>query len=330
MAFPIALLILGAGAGAYFLMQPSKPKAGAATTPANPVVVPPTSLPTPPGGVPAEQMPGGPPTVVITPPATTASTPAASTPAASTPAATAQTPQQILTQALPQLLQNVPQLLPQQAQPATPATPEPTAIKTVPAPGATSTPAPTATPAAATTPAVTPQQILTGLPQAAQQILNQAVPSLITATPIQAAETHPDLDPKGTIALAKLLIDREASAGWKSANQSDVLAWQKRVGLTADGKFGEKGELRMAQEVGILPLIRYWPASTLQGTEVPKYQAALRAYAATVQASNPAHAIALNNSAAFEVGQSYAANPAAIPVSLRQGQADLLSQVLKS
>ena len=112
---------------------------------------------------------------------------------------------------------------------------------------------------------------------------------------------------------------------------ADVKAWQKRVGtLVVDGEFGEKSELRMAQEVGILPLIRYWPASSQKATEVPKYQAALRAYAASVQASNPAHAIALNNSAAFEVGYGYTANPAAIPVSLRQGQADLLSQILKS
>jgi hypothetical protein len=257
-------------------------------------------------------MPGGQPTVLITPPATTGA---------------AKTHQQIITEQLPNLLSNLPQLAPQTAT-AAPAEP---AIKAVPAPGETTVPAAAKTPA---TPAATPQQILTQtLPAAAQQILTQALPGLQTATPLQTAETHPELDPKGTIALAKLLIDREASAGWKSANQAEIKAWQARLGVaavgTADGKFGEKSKLGMAKEVGVLPLIRYWPASSQKGTEVPKFQTQLRSYAASIAAGNPAHAIALNNSAAFDVGQGFASNPAAIPISLRQGQADLLSQILK-
>jgi hypothetical protein len=309
MALPIVLL-LAAGAGAYFLMQPGKPKStGAAALPAGatpPVIVPATALPVPPGGVPAEQMQGGQPTVLITPPATGPATPA-------------QTPQQILTAALPNLLT---QYAPQPTE-----SPTVPAIKTVPAPGETKVPT-------AAAPAQTPQQVVTqGLPAAAQQILTQALPALMTATPLQTAETHPELDPNGTIALAKLLIDREASAGWKSANQAEIKAWQGRLGVAAvgkaDGLFGEKSALGMAKEVGVLPLIRYWPASIQKGTEVPKHQKALRTYAATVATSNPAHAIALNNSAAFDVGQGFATNPPAIPVSARQGQADLLSQILK-
>jgi hypothetical protein len=127
------------------------------------------------------------------------------------------------------------------------------------------------------------------------------------------------------------LIDREASANWKAALQPEIKAWQGRVGLLTDGKFGETGALRMAQQVGVMPVIRYWPASSQKGTEVPKYQQKLRAYADTVRATNPAHATALSNAAAFEVGFSYGSdNPAPIPVSLRQGQADLLAQVLTS
>jgi hypothetical protein len=231
----------------------------------------------------------------------------------------------VITQSLPQVLQNLPQLVAQASQPTSAQPPQ--VIKEVPSPGQSTSTVPAT---AVQVPASTPQQVLTqALPTAVTQILNQALPQVVPATPLQTAETHPDIDTYGTIALAKLLIDREATANWKSANQAEVLAWQKRVGLTADGKFGEKGELRMAQEVGVLPLIRYWPANTLQGTEVPKYATQLRAYAASIQAANPAHAAALSNAAAFEVGQSYAANPAPIPISLRQGQADLLSQILK-
>jgi len=306
------LILLGAAGGAlYLLTQPTKKKEEASQlpsgTPGVPVVVPASSLPTPPGGTPAEQMPGGPPTIVVTPPG-----------GASTPA---QTPQQVLTQALPQLMQNLPTLIPTQV--ATTAPPQAPEVKTVPAPGQPATPQPAQ-------PVQTPAQVLTQqLPTAVTQVLQQAAQAMPPTTPLQSTETSVALDPNGTVALAKVLIDRESSSGWKSANTTEVAAWQKRVGLTADGKFGEKSALRMAQEVGVLPLVRYFPANTAKETEVPKYQSAVNAYAATVAPSNPAHAVALRSSAAYDVGYGFAASPSAIPVSMRSGQADLIAQALK-
>jgi hypothetical protein len=315
MAAGLGLLLLAAAGGAYLLMAPTK-KQGASATGGTPVVVPPSALPVPPGGVPAEQMPGGPPTVVVTPPATSS-------------AQAQQTPQQILTQAIPNLLaaaqQALPQLAPQTAVKEVPApgqppapTAAPTVVKEVPPPGQAS-PAPTAP---------TPQQVLTAaasqLPTAVTQVLQQAG-QILPQTPLQTTETHPAIDTNGTIALAKSMIDREQMSGWKSALQPDIMSWQRRVGLTGDGKFGPGSALRMAQEVGILPVVRYWPASSQKNVAVPQYQSQLRALADSVQSANPAHAEALRLSAAFEQGQTYGTdNPPIVPLSARTWQADQL------
>lgn len=321
MAFPLALAVLLAGGGALLLFSPKK-KTGTATGP-NPILVPAEQLPAPPGAVGPTEMPGGPPQVIVAPPA------------ASQPALT---PQQQVTQALPNLVQQVQQALPQLfPQPAA----TPPVVKTVPAPGETSLPPAASTapnnilapPAAA--PAAAPVSI-PGIPATVTQQLPQVLTNVITqaaqatqATPLQQAETQPAVDTNGTIALAKKMIDREASAGWKSALQTEINAWEARVGLPTGGKFGEGDAKRMAQEVGVLPLVRYWPKNTLAKTEVPKYRAALEAIAASVRATNPAHAAALTSSAAFETGRTYGTdNPAPVDPSLRQIQANALQMKL--
>lgn len=76
--------------------------------------------------------------------------------------------------------------------------------------------------------------------------------------PLTEVETRPENDPAGTIALARRLLAREEALGWKSDLQDSVAAWQERVGLKSDGLFGIDSAARMAEEVGILPLIRYW------------------------------------------------------------------------
>jgi hypothetical protein len=144
-----------------------------------------------------------------------------------------------------------------------------------------------------------------------------ALPSVAVPTPIQTAEQHPAVDTYGTIALAAKMIDRETGAGWKTALKPEITAWQKATGLVADGLFGVKSELRMATEVGILPLVRYWPANSVKATTLAAYKAALEALAQTLDATNHPHAIGLRSSAAFELGQAYTGTPAAISPSLR-------------
>ena len=144
-----------------------------------------------------------------------------------------------------------------------------------------------------------------------------ALPSVAAPTPIQTAEQHPAVDTYGTIALAAKMIDRETGAGWKTALKPEITAWQKTTGLTADGLFGVKSETRMATEVGILPLVRYWPANSIKATTLAAYKAALEALAQTLDATNHPHAVGLRSSAAFELGQAYTGTPAAISPSLR-------------
>lgn len=77
-------------------------------------------------------------------------------------------------------------------------------------------------------------------------------------SPLAREETQPSVDPFGTVALARDMLARETMPGWKSDLQDAIAIWQRRVHLEPDGLFGLISAARMAQEVGILPLVRYW------------------------------------------------------------------------
>lgn len=82
--------------------------------------------------------------------------------------------------------------------------------------------------------------------------------------PLAPVETSPSLDPVGTVSLARLLLAREELPGWKDDLKEEVKNWQENTkgDLVVDGKFGIKSAARMALEVGILPLVRYYPTDT--------------------------------------------------------------------
>jgi hypothetical protein len=156
-------------------------------------------------------------------------------------------------------------------------------------------------------------------------------PPAVPVSPAVQAETHPQLDQWGTIALAQKMINAESAAGWKTALKAEIGAWQKKLGLKVDSLFGTKSALKMAEEVGILPLVRYYSAtggSQLQ--QVAAYRVALNKLADQFQVSadGVAHAKGLRSSAAYEAGQGYAGTPKAIPVSARQAQAAALAAQL--
>lgn len=146
-----------------------------------------------------------------------------------------------------------------------------------------------------------------------------AVPAVSNETALPAEETKPENDPSGTIALARLLLERETAPGWREAMKDAVKNWQIRLGLTADGKFGPKGALRMAEEVGILPLVRFWPAGSQKASALADYRASVRALADTVakQRDGEAHAAALRQSAQVEDARAYG-NPNAAPLTSAQ------------
>ena len=130
---------------------------------------------------------------------------------------------------------------------------------------------------------------------------------------LPSIETTPQLDPNGTIALARLLLERETQSGWKEAHQAEVKTWQLRRGETPDGKFGRNSAYTMAQEVGVLPLIRYWPSSVPKAKALAEYREFLNNMANAIQQQRPedqAHATALRLSALREDARSYGvANP---------------------
>jgi hypothetical protein len=131
--------------------------------------------------------------------------------------------------------------------------------------------------------------------------------------PLAQEETTAQADPIGTIRLARNMIAAEESSNWKTALQPDIKSWQTRAGLSSDGKFGPKSALRMGEEVGILPRVRYW--SKTGGTktqQLEKYRSNLNALADQLEAKNPkmqAHASALRISAVNEDGGGYPAAP---------------------
>lgn len=154
------------------------------------------------------------------------------------------------------------------------------------------------------------------------------IPVPPAATPVQHEETKVDQDPHGTVALAKAMIDAESMSGWKAALHPMIAAWQSSVGLKGDGKFGPGSAAAMAQEVGVLPLIRYYPAGTQLKADLQAYRDLLYTMAANFDSRNPAHAAALRSSAQYETGQAYSGTPKAIPASARMAQASLLAKAL--
>jgi hypothetical protein len=171
-------------------------------------------------------------------------------------------------------------------------------------------PAPSFSPSAPSTPPGAGVSSVVVPPQAPS-----AVPVVVppNAPPLAVEETKPENDPYGTIRLARLMLEEQARKGWKYVSQS-VKDWQLRVGLTDDGKFGPGSALRMAQEVAIMPWIRYYPkGSASKAAAVESYRSRLKAYALGIERSKPEHAKALFIAANTENGQGWPDSPAASP-----------------
>lgn len=172
--------------------------------------------------------------------------------------------------------------------------------------------------------------IVNQVAQATQAAAATAGVPTVSPTVLHTEEVKIDQDPNGTIALAKSMINAESSAGWKTALANDIKVWQARMGLTADGKFGPKSAIKMAAEVGVLPLVRYY-ASTggTKATQVAAYRAAIEQVASNVASTNPAHSVSLRSSESYEQGQGYATSPGPVPATARIAQATTLAGNLK-
>src|SRR5690606_20611890 len=160
-------------------------------------------------------------------------------------------------------------------------------------------------------------------------VLSSASPESVPSSgspPLVATETAPEHDPNGTVALAHVLLQAESKPNWKYEHQDLVAEWQKKVGtLVPDGKFGPKSALKMAEEVAILPYVRFW-SHWDKATGPREYRASLNALADKLEAESPAkkaHAEGLRKSAQREQAQSFPSKPAPQPNSEKEVQSIL-------
>jgi hypothetical protein len=132
------------------------------------------------------------------------------------------------------------------------------------------------------------------------------------APPVVAVE-QPSAVPSDTAALVALMLADEATPGWKR-KYPELGAWQAARGRTVDQMFGPGDAVAMAQEIGTLPIIRYWPRGSLPQTALQPYRSQLAAIAAT--APEPRRAQLLMTSAR-EQGQGFAGPASTAPIATR-------------
>ena len=157
-------------------------------------------------------------------------------------------------------------------------------------------PAPAATP---TSPPATPPLVL-------PDILGGLTPAVRQAA--QTAAVTPATAPADTVAVVKQMLSEEGNGtNWRKSPEPLLKVWQSARGLTPDGDFGTGTALKMAQEIGTLPIIRGWPrGSTLQGPQLSNYQAALLSLANTAPEPRATH---LRAAAQREQGQGFGTPP---------------------
>jgi hypothetical protein len=68
-----------------------------------------------------------------------------------------------------------------------------------------------------------------------------------------------------TLDLLEALLAAEHLANWQDHHKLDVKLWQGSQGLVADGLAGPKTILKIAEQVGVAPIVRYWPKGQWKG-----------------------------------------------------------------
>lgn len=78
--------------------------------------------------------------------------------------------------------------------------------------------------------------------------------------PVSDADLNAD-----TLDLLEALLAAEHLANWQDHHKLDVKLWQKSQGLFADGLAGPKTILKIAEQVGVAPIVRFWPKGQWKG-----------------------------------------------------------------
>jgi len=139
----------------------------------------------------------------------------------------------------------------------------------------------------------------------------------ISVPPLVVTAAGEPTAPADTIAVVQTMLGQEGNnTSWRSAAVPGLADWQRARGLGADSKFGMGTALRMAQEIGAIPIVRAWPTGSFrEGHWLPDYKASLMQIA---QTKTGAHRQLLEESAAREAGQGFGtpAKPILTPISL--------------
>lgn len=99
---------------------------------------------------------------------------------------------------------------------------------------------------------------------------------LPSGAPPNSPAEQPTTAPDDTIATVTAMLAQEHSPHWRVIPEPTLKQWQAKRGLAADGDFGTGTALRMAQEIGTLPIIRGWPrGSSLHDGHLDNYRASL-------------------------------------------------------
>lgn len=160
-------------------------------------------------------------------------------------------------------------------------------------------------------PSITPVQRPAILPPTAAPVPTQVLPGLtITpgpaptpAEPPASPAEQPSTIPSDTLATVTTMLAQEHSPHWRIIPEPTLKTWQAARGLAADGDLGTGTALRMAQEVGTVPIIRGWPRGSYLGDgKLAAYQNSLRSLAASAQEPRRSQLLA---AAAREQGQGY-------------------------
>jgi hypothetical protein len=141
--------------------------------------------------------------------------------------------------------------------------------------------------------------------------VNIPVPAIpgVNTPPVVPVSTgsveQPSAVPADTAQLVAMMLAEEATPNWKR-KIPELGVWQTKRGLTPDQSFGPGSAKRMAQEIGTIPIVRFWPKGTLPQTALGPYKAALQAIAASAPEPRRAQLIM---SANREQGQAFGTPP---------------------
>lgn len=84
---------------------------------------------------------------------------------------------------------------------------------------------------------------------------------------------QPNLAPE-TERMLRVLLAKEATPNWK-AKEPAVEAWQRKRNLKPDKMFGPQSAKKLAEETGLLPIVRFWPRTAQKHKAVPEFQSEL-------------------------------------------------------